>query len=363
MKILLLGFGKIAYMPYMHFYLDTLRNINNIEFELIFWDRDGKPDAQIPKQISRAYKFEAHLEEQLPFRKKLKFFYRYRKFAINVLKKTHYDKIIVLHTTPGLTLFDYLLVHYRNKYIFDFRDISYEYIFIYRKLVGILVKKSAITYVSSDAFRKFLPKLKKIYTVHNYLEDSLNHIGLCDKNCRERNILRIGFWGFVRQFDINKILMDAIGNDRRFELHYYGRMQQAGRNMEAYARSQGYSNVFFHGAYMPNQRYNFAINTDIIHNIYDLGYTTGNALGNKYYDGIIFGIPQICTSGSNMGQLVSDQGIGITVGLEETCIADKIWNYYNHIDFFEFEKKCKDIISQIVQEQFAAKKCLIEFIS
>ena len=51
-KILLLGFGKIAYMPYMHFYLDT---IEEAEFELIYWDRDGKPDAAVPEKISKAY--------------------------------------------------------------------------------------------------------------------------------------------------------------------------------------------------------------------------------------------------------------------------------------------------------------------
>ena len=70
MRVLLLGFGKIAYMPYMDFYLDVLKNIENIHIELIYWDRDGKPDVEVPKQIHKAYKFEAHLEEQLPFKKK-----------------------------------------------------------------------------------------------------------------------------------------------------------------------------------------------------------------------------------------------------------------------------------------------------
>ena len=124
-RVLLLGFGKIAYMPYMNFYLDTIKD-ENIQFELIYWDRDGKPDADLPSRISRAYKFEAHLEEQLPFKNKLKYFVKYRKFALNVLKYNSYDKIIVLHTTPGLTLLDYLVRKYKGRYLLDFRDISYD---------------------------------------------------------------------------------------------------------------------------------------------------------------------------------------------------------------------------------------------
>lgn len=243
MKVLLLGFGKIAYMPYMNFYLDTLKE-QDIQFELIYWDRDGKPDAEVPQRISKAYKFEEHLEEQLPFKNKLKYFAKYRRFALNVLSNNSYDRIIVLHTTPGLTLLDYLVQKYKGQYLLDFRDVSYEYIPVYRKLVGILSKNSAVTFVSSNAFRKFLPTEENVMTIHNYLEDSLNHKMLRKQDARERNAIRISYWGLVRQVDVNKKLMDALGSDPRFELHYYGRMQQDGRDMEQYARNKKYNNVF-----------------------------------------------------------------------------------------------------------------------
>ena len=360
MKVLLLGFGKIAYMPYMNFYLDALRG-KDIQFELIYWDRDGKLDAEVPQSISRSYKFEAHLEEQLPFKSKLKYFVKYRKFAMNILKRNKYDRIIVLHTTPGLTLFDFLIRKYKGRYLLDFRDISYEYIPAYRKLVGILSKNSAVTFVSSNAFRKFLPKEKNIFTIHNYLEDSLNHRMLRKYCARERKVIRVSYWGLVRQADVNKKVMDALGNDSRFELHYYGRMQQAGREMERYARDKEYNNVFFHGAYMPSDRYEFAKNTDMIHNIYDCGYTTGNAIGNKYYDGIIFGIPQICTEESYMGKLVEKTGVGLTILLDLPNMADIIWQYYDSITWNTFEKACSAELNSIVEQQQVAKKKLVDF--
>ena len=361
MKVLLLGFGKIAYMPYMNFYLDTLKE-RDIQFELIYWDRDGKPDAEVPQRISKAYKFEEHLEEQLPFKKKLKYFAKYRSFALNVLKNNSYDRIIVLHTTPGLTLLDYLVRKYKGRYLLDFRDVSYEYIPVYRKLVGILSKNSAVTFVSSNAFRKFLPTEENVMTIHNYLEDSLNHKMLRKQDARERNAIRISYWGLVRQVDVNKKLMDALGSDPRFELHYYGRMQQDGRDMEQYARSKKYNNVFFHGAYMPTDRYEFAKNTDMIHNVYDCGHTTGNAMGNKYYDGIIFGIPQICTVGSHMGDVVTERQVGMAVSLDGDNMADEIWAYYHDIDWEKFEAKCADALESVLNEQKMTKARLLDFI-
>ncbi len=361
MKVLLLGFGKIAYMPYMNFYLDTLCE-KDVQFELIYWDRDGKPDAEVPQRISKAYKFEAHLEEQLPFKRKLRYFVKYRKFALNILNNNNYDKIIILHTTPGLTVLDYIVRKYRRRYLLDFRDVSYEYIPVYRKLVGILSKNSAVTFVSSNAFRKFLPSERNVFTIHNYLEDSLNHKMIRKHEERKRNTIRVSYWGLVRQVNVNKKIMDALGNDLRFELHYYGRMQQDGRDMEQYARRKGYNNVYFHGAYMPADRYEFAEHTDIIHNIYDCGYTTGNAIGNKYYDGIIFGIPQICTKGSYMGELVEKTGVGLTVELDSSNLADIIWNYYSSIIWDTFENACFNELESVVDQQKTTKQKLMDFL-
>ena len=136
-----------------------------------------------------------------------------------------------------------------------------------------------------------------------------------------------------------------------------------GRDMEHYARGKKYRNVHFHGAYMPTDRYVFAQNTDIIHNVYNCGHTTGNAMGNKYYDGIIFGIPQICTEGSYMGELVKKNGVGLTVDLDSSNIADVIWNYYSSIRWDKFETVCSIELESVVEQQKIAKQKLIDFCS
>ena len=42
MKILLMGFAKIKYMPYMNFYLDNISKENDIH--LVYWNRDCKKE-------------------------------------------------------------------------------------------------------------------------------------------------------------------------------------------------------------------------------------------------------------------------------------------------------------------------------
>ncbi len=363
MRILLLGFGKIAYMPYMNFYLDALKERSDIELDLVYWDRDGKPDTTVPSQIKNIYKYEAYLEEHLPLRKKMVYFINYRLFSIKVLKQNRYDYIILLHTTPGLTVMDYLQKHYKGKYILDFRDISHENISFYRLLVGKLAKNSAFTFVSSNAFRNYLPNMGKIHTIHNYIEDALLHQKIRKIEPRDRNVIRISFWGFVRHVSANKKLIDALGNDRRFELHYFGRMQQEGRELQEHVHKEGYENIFFHGQYMPNERYDFAQRTDLIHNLYDLANkVTTNAMGNKYYDGIIFHIPQICTEGSYMGAIITQQKLGITLNLDDNKISDKLWNYYYSIDWDEFDKSCEAVLNEITKEQYIAKEKLLALV-
>ncbi|MBQ7604780.1 MAG: hypothetical protein IJU75_07460 [Clostridia bacterium] len=359
MKVLLMGFGKIAYMPYMNFYLDVLSERADTEIELIYWDRDGKPDSDPPPCVTKTYVFRAYLEEQLPFRKKLKYFCKYRRFALKILRKNKYDRIIVLHMTPGLTVLDYLKRHYRGRYILDFRDISYEYVPVYRKIVSGLAKSAAMTFVSSDAFRSYLPALGNIYTVHNYTEDSLSHRMIHSGKDHGREVIRISYWGLVRHAETNLKIIDSLGGDPRFELHYYGRMQQAGRDMERHAREKKYGNVYFHGQYMPGERFAFAENTDIIHNVYRLDHTMKSAMANKYYDGIIFGIPQISTKGSFMGDLITGKGIGIAIDPGSATIADDIWNYYRGIDWNKFENNCAETLSEVLTEQKTAKEKLL----
>ena len=66
------------------------------------------------------------------FIKKIPSFIRYKLFAQKIIRQNKYDKLIVLHSTPGLVLLN-ILRKYKNKFILDYRDFSHENIYLYRE--------------------------------------------------------------------------------------------------------------------------------------------------------------------------------------------------------------------------------------
>ena len=348
MKILILGFTKIKYMPYMNFYLDNI-NISKHEVHLLYWNRDLKEEEISLKNV-KFHEFRYYQEDEVSKISKIKSFFKYRNYAINVLKKEKFDFIIVLHSLTGVIIFD-KLKKYKNNYIFDYRDSTYEKSLPFRWIIGKLVKKSYVTFVSSDGFRKFLPqKYKdKIYTSHNLLLDSLKHRNDKEKYGIKSNKIRIGFWGFIRHEEINIEIIKKISMDNRFELHYYGREQQTALNLKKYVLDNNIKNVFFHGEYKPEERYNFILQTDIIHNVY-FDNNTMLAMGNKYYDGIIFKIPQICMKGSFMGRSITDNNLGLEVNPYDKNFTKELFDYYSTLNLEIFKKNCDKTLEKILKE-------------
>ena len=300
MKILIAGFTKIKYMPYLNFYTDNLDRSNDIH--ILYWNRDLKSENLDGFQFASLHEYKYQLSDEDNYAKKAIAFFKYRRYAKKVIEEEHFDFIIVLHTLPAVLLFSILTKSFKNQYILDYRDSTYERFSLFQKSINTLVAEARYVFVSSDGFRRYLPGefSNKIFTSHNLLEDSMNHRYDKMKYGTSYEKVRVAFWGFIRHRDLNYQIIRQFGNDDRFELHYYGREQETALALKEFVSKSEYKNVFFHGEYVPEDRYQFILNTDLIHNIYYDGNTM-LAMGNKYYDGIIFGIPQLCMQGSFMG--------------------------------------------------------------
>lgn len=359
MKILVVGFTKIKYMPYLHFYLDELDNKHKVD--LLYWNRDLQSDVKI-SGVNKNYVFSEYIEDSYPIFKKIPKFIRYRRYLLNILKCNNYDKIVVLHSTPGVLIYNYIIKKYKNRYILDYRDVTYERINIYKNIISKLVLNSYCTFVSSKGFVHFLPKTNKILYSHNITTDLLNYKNLRSNSLRMYKPIKISFWGFIRQVEVNKNLITALGNDDRFEIHYYGREQAEAKQLKDIVKRNGYTNIFFHGEYYPEDRYNFAMNTDILHNIYSFGKTEGIAMGNKYYDGLVFSIPQLCNKDTLMGNLVKNKGIGMECDMTSLTLANDIYIYYTHLNWEDFEKNCDIELKKIISEWNEGKKKIKHFL-
>lgn len=346
MKIAILGFTKVKYMPYMHFYLDQI-DTHKHEVHVIYWQRDRQPDVSLPEGVT-GHAFDRPMSDAMPLRKKLPGILGYGSFARKKLGQLQPDFLVVMHSTTAITVYPWLMGKYKNRYIFDYRDVTYEGNKLYRGAVANIVNYSALSFTSSDGFRKFLPDTPKLLTSHNLLGSLLEKRQPTAKP--PHTPIRVSFWGLLRHQKVNRAMIDRLGGDQRFELHYYGRAQ--GAMLEMVERSaEKYPNVFFHGEYRPGDIPELAEQTDLLHNIYDNhDRTMPVAMANKYYEGVMFQIPLLSSEGSLMGNLCKEKGIGLACDPEDADFADKLYLYYANLDRKRFSADCNREMDRILRE-------------
>lgn len=352
MKILIMGFAKVKYMPYLNFYLDQINRERN-EVHLLYWNRDLIQEDLSHLKGIQLHELRLYQEDEVAQVSKIRNFIRYRKFAQQILRDP-FDFIICLHSFPGVLLADKLTGGYQGRFIIDYRDKTYEDIGFFKKIIHRLIRASRAAFVSSDAFRSLLPESEqhKIHTSHNLLLQDVQFREHIDFVPSSSGRIRLAFWGILRNEELNRELIGKVASDDRFELHYYGREQAVAHNLKDYTQSLGTARVYFHGEYTSQDRYTFAANSDIIHNL----YSDGNmmlAMANKFYDGLIFRLPQLCMRGSYMAQQAEAAGIGLPCDPYDENFLDQVYDFYQGLDRDTFRKQC-DLTLQKILEQYEA---------
>ena len=345
-----MGFTKVKFMPYMNFYLDNI-NKNENEVHILYWNRDLQSEDLTKYENCTFHEFACYQEDDVSKFAKIVPFAKYRKFAKKVINSENFDFIFVLHSIPGVLVADILKKRYKNKYVLDYRDYTYESLPPFKNIVAEITENSYATFVSSDAFRKFLPQNceEKIYTSHNILKESLEHREDKELYGEKSDKIRVVSWGFIRYEEVNSEIIKKLANDQRFELHYYGREQQIAANLKALTSEIGAKNIFFHGEYQPEDRYDFVRKTDILHNIY-YDNNAMFAISNKYYDGIIFKIPQICMQGAFMATKAEEGKVGMAANPFEDDFAEKLYSYYTSTEKQEFYENCDRELERVIKE-------------
>lgn len=348
--IAIIGFTDLHIMQYLYKYTNILDNAGIQDYEVIFWNRAG--GVYDKTFAGNAVAYEVPLNTYLPFWKKVSAFVRYTTFVRKQIRKKKYEKLIILTTPTAIPLADLLIGKYKNRYIFDYRDISKEdKSKAYTELVRLIIDKSYMTPMSSYGFLDILGLSKsnaKILLAHNTqkITNTPAHLSHHKKNAP----LRISFWGMVRQADFNCKLCDVFGNDKRFMLSYHG--EGATGQIQQYCLEQGYTNINFSGRYKYSEVEHFAEQTDIIHCIYEFqtDVTMKPAMQVKVYDAMKFRLPILLHAGSYSAQYVKKFGIAFEVNPDEgKKIADEIYEWYQNLDMDvvnEGFSKMADIVHQ-----------------
>ena len=333
----------VALSPFTKKYIEALEK-KSIPYEIIEWNRYGAYSEKSEKYHTYFVptgRYSGLASKILPFLK-------FRKFAKKIIKEKKYDKLIVLTTQTAFIIFDVLLKRkYKNKYFFDYRDTSYEYIGLYRRFVNKVILNSYATCVSSYGFKKYLTDKKELITAHNfqkqYYGSRITHYA--GKTDNEKLI--IGYIGYLREYEYIQKFIDAFGNDKRFEFHIHG-SGDFEQKLKEYAGK--YDNVIVFGGYKEAEKMDIVDTFDMICYNYPRSFVNYPAMANKFYDGMIRKKPMFGNSDTFSGELIEKYGLGISLPEGDNEITDKIYDYFLSFDKEKFEKSCEDFLLKVLRE-------------
>ncbi|MEE1186431.1 MAG: hypothetical protein UHN02_03525 [Acutalibacteraceae bacterium] len=348
--VAILCFNSLRYAQYLYKYTAVL-NRNNIAYEVIFWQRENE-------ELPTDFKFKCYqkrLDTFQPFYKKIFGFLGYVSYLKKQIKKGKYSHLIVLTSQTAVPLC-FVLKKYKNKFIYDYRDITYENLGFYKKIVNKLISLSYFTAVSSLGFLKNFDKSDKVIVAHNS-RDIKSEIVKKTKSDK----IRVTFWGMVRQVEFNKKICDLFANDDRFVLAYHGGGFY--KELEQHVKENNYNNITFTGEYNLDDIKQFCKDTDILLNLYDNDKRQQPAMTVKYYDSVRFAIPSVVNDNSYMAQKVKENNIGFVINPDDKNCLDKLYSEYNALDKKEFLLSVQKVLDKIKSDDEIFEKEVVKFCS
>lgn len=342
MKVCILSTANLKHMTLISLYTRILEE-KSIDYDVIYVDKYG--DFEFFGDHATLYPYRITVNRKLPRIIKLFKYIRFKKFATKILSKNNYDIIIIWNSFTALIFGAYLSKNYSGKYIINIRDYCYERIQIIYRMMKRVIENCMLSTISSEGFKVFLPPFNYL-TIHSLNKDVLKK---CEKRLLPRSIsqpLRIGFIGYVRFFEMDKRLIDALGNDNRYVLKFIG---EGSNVLESYAMQKGYNNVLCVGRFEPDDTADLLTEIDIINNLYGNGkIELDTALSIKLYYAAYIYLPILVCDRTYMSEIAEKLGIGFTV--KETSydtLGDTLYKWYFSTDFSDLQRRCSNFLAEI----------------
>lgn len=355
MKILIVGFHPHGHVPYVANYENAMKK-RGIDFDAIYWDRF---ESRRLEKCDNEYTI--HIKCSLGGNrlKKVIPMLKYRNIVKNIIRENSYDKIIVLSTLPAVLLKDVLLKDYKNKYILDIRDYTYEKYLFYKCIVMKLIDSSYFTGISSKGFLRFLDSNDRLIYTHNITNE--------DAEVEDYKVLKlnekvnIGFVGGVRYFKENSTLISKL-DPNIFELYYIG-YRHADCDLEKYCSENAISNVHFRGKFNNEEKPMIYKDIDIINSLYgDFSLEVTTAIPNRLYDALLYKKPILVSKGTYLADVVVNKGIGLAVDIFNDDINNILIKYIEDLDYDTFLVNINLFMREIKKEQSIYLKKIAEFL-
>ncbi len=352
MKVCLIGDTERNYLPYIEKYIRFFKK-QGIEYDSICWQRE---ESSVKAKKNEYNYYEKPKEGAF---NKIISYARFKKYVIKILEKNRYDKIIVLSTVPCVALRKYILKNFKNKYIFDFRDYSFERFSPYKNIVDKLIDNSEFTTISSNGFMDFLDKNEKIIINHNVPDvSSVQTIS----DLKQKQVINIGFVGWVRYYEENIAFINKLKNEFRYQLWYIGKpIKNCG--IQNYCCENEITNVSFIGKYDNKQKYDLYKSIDIINSIYgDDSLDATTALPHRLYEACIFKKPIISSKGTYLGEIIDQYGLGLVVNVDHDDVLSELNEYVRTFNQTTFLQGCENFLNDVKKDEEILYNKLKEFI-
>lgn len=337
--------GELKYCPYVSKYIQVIEE-NQKDYEVLFWNR-GNDEVNFPQNY-------IHFNKKSKLNKhpllKIVDFIQFSRWLKRTITKRGYEKIIVLSTLSGIFIAKILVNKYKNKYIFDIRDYSYEKIRLFYKIEEKIIRNSNFTCISSQGFKYFLPKDYSYVMAHNFNYSDMKYRGRLNKK-KKGSVIKLVWIGSVRYFQHQSKILYKLKNDDRFLIIYHGTGPQIDI-FKQYCEDNQIKNVIFTGEYNNTEKLTLLAGADILNNSYGKKneICIKHAISNKYYDGLVFGIPQLVENNSFKHEKIYQVGVGIGLDIDSEYFADKLYDYYFSIDENKFNDCCDRELETIIEE-------------
>jgi hypothetical protein len=344
-----------TFKSHLNYYFNFLDQ-HNIEYDVICWNR-----RMIDEPGAYAYNFSQ--DESKGYFYRFYSYLGYKKFVIDCLKRNCYDRIIISTIAIAILLYPYLKKHYRNKYLFDIRDYSLILYFTWF-ILNKVIDNSSATVISSPGFKNWLPKSSKYYIAHNFPFEQTNGIVkfITEEQRFSQNseLFEIATIGSLRDFEANKVIIDAFQGGNEFKLNFIG-TGPAYDSIKNHVMRNDISNTFFYGFYHKEDEFELLETSDIINNFTNTDLNSRTLLTNRFYLSVVLGIPMIVRFGTYQAELCERYNLGCVLDPHKD-IKDQFINFTTTFKYNEYMKGCKDFLKVVENDTKNLDIYLLDFV-
>ena len=335
MKVGVIAFNNLKFSPYVFPYVNVLQKIG-ADIDLIYLDRNGiKEDFLGVNLISVKWRAKKN---------KVVNFLAFKRDVTKLLTTKNYDFVIVLTTFPAVLLSDVLRRRYRERYLVDVRDFTYEDNRIYYSIEKNVLRDASIRVISSPGFKDFLPDFEYC---------------LCQNTCSEyktgakrfshstNDKIILGYVGTIAYAQQCKKMIDLIKEDERFCFYFYGN-ENGTMPITNYVSEVNCERIKCFGEYTPAEKGGIIENIDMMFNVY------GNdrpllrcALSNKLYDSMYFKKPLLVSPDTDMKR--ESGQFSYAIDFDNIKNLDGLYEWYEKIETQEFESYADAYLKKVFE--------------